>query len=79
MSHDKGKVFSFLMQYLRFKGLSFITDTFKIVVHATVQKYSAQLTDDKNDEKSDQPSSKRAHTLDQECSNDICSILFGDD
>ena len=67
------------MQYFRFKGLSFITDTSKNVVHATVQEYSAQLTHDKSNDESQQAFSKRAHTLDQECADDIYSILFGDD
>ena len=79
MSHDKWKMFYILMQYFRFKDLSFITDTSRTVIHATVQEYPAQLTDDKRHDESEQPSSKRACTLDQECASDIYSILFGDD
>ena len=43
------------------------------------QEYSFQLTDDKSDDESEQLSSKRACAFDQECSDDIYSILFGDD
>ena len=49
------------------------------VVHSTVWVHSAQLTDDKSDDESEQPSRKRTHTMDQECADDIYFILFGDD